>query len=61
MKRSTKVQFLPCSRSLRRELHQLDHQPRRKFLYDLQKCLEREVPKPSMVKINGKMVRYTGP
>lgn len=61
MKKATKTLYMPATRTMRKWLHDLDHKPRQKYLFDLSKAMERDVPKPSMVKIGGKMVRYTGP
>lgn len=60
MKRSTKIQYLPCSRKLRKELHELDKR-KGSWVNDLFRYMMRDVPRPKYVEIGGKKVEYIGP
>lgn len=56
MKRSSKLMFAGCGRSLRRELHELDRHPAPRFRMD------HIVPKPRFVRLaDGRTVEYAGP
>jgi len=56
VKKSTKTMFLPCSRSLRKSLHEADKHPHA-FL-----AMTHTIPKPDwVVQANGQRVKYEGP
>ena len=61
MKRATKILYLPTTRSMRRTLAELDRHPNRKFIHNLSKTMEREVPKPRWIVRDGKTLPYEGP
>ena len=65
MNKATKVAYLPAQRHTRKFLHDLDRQKRNGYLYDLQKQMEKEVPRPAghWRTQGGKKVwvRYEGP
>lgn len=60
MKRTTKIQWLPCSRSQRKSLHELDKK-KVSWVNDLLRYMMRDVAKPRYLEINGKKQEYIGP
>lgn len=60
MKRSTKIQWLPATRSTRHMLHELDKK-KGSWVNDLFRYMTRDVPKPRYIEIGGKKSEYTGP
>lgn len=60
MKRATKIQYLPCDKKLRKELHTLDKH-KGHWVNDLLRYMMRDVAKPRYIEVNGKKQEYTGP
>lgn len=56
MKKQSKLMFLPASRTVRRELHQLDKKPHERVMQT------KEIARPrTLTLLNGEVVQYEGP